>query len=494
MQRLLFLALFLPFLAGAQDGHKIEMKIDGLEADTAYMANYLGTKLYYYDTAYAEKPDKLVFSGEDSVKPGMYSLVVEGQKFFDFIVDEQEFQLRTKKGSPVESMKAKNSPNNELFYNYIRRIQKEKKEAQPLRAQAKKAEGKEKERLQEKLDRIDERVKEYQSKLIEENEELLASKIVKATLEVDVPEPPDSLEGKEKQRYQHNYYKKHYFDNVELEDERLARTPMLGRKVKQYFNKFIVENPDSAIKAADRVLSRVEEGTDMYKYIVNFITNKYMNSDIMGMDAVFVHMAKNYYFDGKADWPSEGQLKDWKERVKKVEPLLIGKQAPIISLADSTGENFISLGQVDAKYTILYFWDPDCGHCKKATPKLKKAYDTLKARGVEVYAVGTPLKNGDWKEYIRKHDLNWINVSDNPHINNNPREYLGRTDLKSMNFRDTYDIYSTPRIFLLDEDKTIIAKELGIDQVVEYIDRLLKDEEPQSSPSIRDDAQGGAQR
>lgn len=221
----------------------------------------------------------------------------------------------------------------------------------------------------------------------------------------------------------------------------------------------------------------------MYKYIVNFITNKYMNSKIMGMDAVFVHMAENYYFDGKADWMSEKQLKDWKERVKKTKPLLIGKQAPMISLADTSGERFISLGNLDAKYTIVYFWDPDCGHCQTATPKLKKAYDSLKTRGVEVYAVGTPLKNKEWKKYIRKHDLNWINVSDNPHINNNPREYLGRTDLKSMNFRDTYDIYSTPRIFLLDEDKTIIAKELGIDKVANYIDRLLKDKTPQQAPS-----------
>lgn len=490
---LLFLLFFIPLSSeGQNEGYQIKVEVKGLKADTVYLANYLGPKLYYYDTTASEKASQYVFAGDEPIKAGMYAFVANGRKLFDLLVEEQRFSLVTKKKQPVRNLKVNNSPNNQAFYNYIRHIRKQKSKAQPWRKKMKKAKGKEKEKLKVKLDALDQKVRRYQKKMAEKHQDLLAGKIFKASISVSDPKAPDSLSKKETRRYEHQYYKEHFLDNVALKDERLARTPIIGNKIKTYFGRFVTEQPDSAIKAAERVLSRVKEGTDMYKYVVPFITNKYLDSDIMGMDAVFVHMAENYYFDGKSFWMSEKNLKDWKERVEKVKPLLVGKKAPIITLTDTNG-NFIPLSKMDAQYTVLYFWDPECGHCKKATPKLKKAYDTLKSKGVKVYAVGTPLKNQKWKKYIRKHDLSWTNVSDNPDINNNPREYLDRTDLKSMNFRKTYDIYSTPRIFLLDEDKKIIAKKLGIDQVVKYINRLLNDKEIKGKQSVSEHAKKGKQ-
>ena len=45
-----------------------------------------------------------------------------------------------------------------------------------------------------------------------------------------------------------------------------------------------------------------------------------------------------------------------------------------------------SLHGIDAKYTVLFMWDPDCGHCKKETPKLNDFYKNSK-HDVEVFAV-----------------------------------------------------------------------------------------------------------
>ncbi len=468
--------LLLPFLPSkGQDGYKIRIEVEGLKADTAHLANYLGKKLYYYDTAYAEEKGVFVFQGKDSIDPGVYAFVSDQRNRFQLIAAEQSFTLKTKAEQPVRHMKVKGSKNNKVFYRYMQHLRKKKSKARPLRNKLKKKKGKEKGKYREKLNAIEEEVRDYQRKMADKHKDLLVGSIIKASIPVDVPEAPDSLDKNETQRYKYRYYKKHYFDHIDLSDERMVRTPTLGRKVKSYFKRMVPDQPDSVIAAADRLMAQVDPGTDMYKYMANFITNKYMNSDIMGMDAVFVHMVKNYYMDGKAFWAKERHLKEWKKRVRKIEPLLIGKQAPLITLADTSVENWVSLGDVDAKYTILYFWDPECGHCQEATPKLKKAYDSLKSRGVEVYAVGTPRKNEKWKDYIEKHDLNWINVSHSPKILDNPNQYAHVTDEKSLNFQKTYDIYSTPRIFLLDEDKTIIAKKLGVDQVVDYIVRLLEE-------------------
>ena len=194
----------------------------------------------------------------------------------------------------------------------------------------------------------------------------------------------------------------------------------------------------------------------------------------MGMDAVFVHMAENYYSKDQAFWVDSAQLAKIAERVRKTKPTLIGKRTPNVILQDTTESKWYNLYDVTAEYTILYFWDPSCGHCKKETPKLKTLYEKVKDKGVEVFAVCTEFETPDWKKYVRENDLNWINVSDNPEINKTAVKYLQFTTLESLNFRYTYDIYSTPRVFLLDADKKILAKRIGVEQLEEILEHKLK--------------------
>ena len=131
----------------------------------------------------------------------------------------------------------------------------------------------------------------------------------------------------------------------------------------------------------------------------------------MGMDAVFVHMAKNYYLTGKAYWVDSSVVSKIRERAKILEPILIGKKAPNMWLTDSSGKLY-TLDGFKAKSTILYFWDPNCGHCQKETPKLLEFWEKNKARGIDVYSVTIDRKPDDWKKYIREKKLSWLNVWD----------------------------------------------------------------------------------
>ncbi len=50
---------------------------------------------------------------------------------------------------------------------------------------------------------------------------------------------------------------------------------------------------------------------------------------------------------------------------------------------------YVKLHDVKADYTILIFWDVDCGHCQKEIPVLKEVYDELlkEKKDVKVYSV-----------------------------------------------------------------------------------------------------------
>jgi thiol-disulfide isomerase/thioredoxin len=119
-----------------------------------------------------------------------------------------------------------------------------------------------------------------------------------------------------------------------------------------------------------------------------------------------------------------------------------------------------SLNELNAEITIVAFFEPSCGHCKKEIPKLyRQVFEPYRSKGVQVFAVYTLADREEWTNFINEHELyDWINVYDPYH---------------QTHFRDYYDIKSTPTIFILDREKKIIAKKLDVDQMPGFLDYVL---------------------
>jgi thiol-disulfide isomerase/thioredoxin len=178
----------------------------------------------------------------------------------------------------------------------------------------------------------------------------------------------------------------------------------------------------------------------------------------MGHDAVMVKIADDIYLSGKADWVTKEFKADLRKQVDLIRPNLIGKKAENIVM-DSYKGIFVSLYDVEKEFTILYFWEPDCGHCKEATPKLKAYYVKPKDYTMEVFAVCTTTDKDKWTKYIEDNKLTWIN---------------GWDPKRTSHFDFFYNIQSTPIIYILDKNKKIIAKKLGVDEIVPFIDNYRK--------------------
>ncbi|GAB5538739.1 MAG: hypothetical protein Salg2KO_08420 [Salibacteraceae bacterium] len=481
MKTLLLCLIALPAFAQTPiKDYSYTFKINNLSDSTdsiAFMANYYGKKQYYFDTAAFDANGVLTFKG-DSINGGIYSIILSDKKsYFEFVVSEPTIDMETTAGSLVPSMKVKQSAENTKFYEYLSFIESKSGKVQSLKTKLNTAEGKEKKRLEEELAQVDKEVITYKKDFIANNPDLLISKVFNASAEPDVPEYKEIKDDEERQQKRYVEFKRQYLDGVDFTDDRLLRTQVFHNKLSYYMSKLVPQVPDSVIKEADRLVAMTNGNKETYKYVVHHITSTYEDSKIMGMDAVLVHMGLNYYCPDKAWWLSKKKLEEFCERVTKMEPILIGKPAPDLILKD-TADQWRRLYDINAKYTVLYFWDSGCGHCKKVTPKLKDLYEEYHDKGIEVYAVGTEFENKDWIKYIKKNELPFINVSDNPEINENAHELMrkGETTIESLNFRDTYDIFSTPKVFLLDENKKIIATKLMPEQMGEFLDRMLEEE------------------
>jgi thiol-disulfide isomerase/thioredoxin len=451
-------------LFSQENGYKIKIKVEGINnGDTIYLANYFGKKLYYADTAYSVQ-DEITFTG-DSLKGGKYAVVLPGVKYFEIVVAEDNIELETDANDFINKMVVVQSNENKVFYDYIHFLRDKRMEIQPFEEELKDFQGsdEEKEVLIAQLRSVNKEVEDEQSRIVEEYPDYLVSKYIYMSMPVNIPPAPTDENGNIiDSTFQRYYYVSHYFDHFDFSDDRIVRDPIFENKTDEFFKKVVFPTPDSINVQVDRITAKTNRKDDIFKFIVHYAASMFEREKVMGMDAVFVYTVENYYMTGEAFWADSATTATMTERAMKLKPTLIGQRAPYLNLYDTTATKKISLYDVQASYTILYFWDSGCGHCKKTTPVLLELYHNLKDKDVKVYAVGTELENDDWKKYIRENELDFINVSDTPE---HP-DY----------FRTMYDIFSTPRIFILDKDKKIIAKQLSVEQIEEFINYKLEHE------------------
>ena len=496
MKALIIITLFISSLSF---GQKLKFKVVGQKDTTVFLVKYYGKGLYYADTA-EMKNGAVEFNGALQ-KPGILALLLPGQKYFEFIYNNEDVQLETQGPEYVESMKIKKSEENIIFYDYMKFLSTKRQEANKISEERTKLKKEDSEFkvLSDKIDVISKEVIAYQKNLIETNKTKLVGKIVKMGMDIDIPEAPKDANGKLiDSLFAYHYYRDHFFDNVDLKDERLVNTPIFHSKVETYFGKtMMIQHWDTIIKYAFEFCDRLDPKSKTFEYCVSWITSTYEKSNIMGMDKVFVMMGDRYYCskntEGKspASWVKEDKLKDLCDKVNTQKNLVMGVKPPNISLRDTSDAKWFDYYSLKSEYTILYFWDADCGHCKKTTPKMQELYkNKFKDRNIEIFSVCKAI--GDdfpkWKTFVKENNLTFINVGVTESLYKaameDARQFVPKyTTLDALNYQTTFDIFSTPRVFVLDKDKKIIAKQLSISQLEDMMDKLQhKEDSPKLFP------------
>lgn len=458
-----FLMASLAFAGNTGKGMDIKITVKGLENSTMILANYYGDKQYVKDTIKFDKKGSIYLKADTMLPGGVYLAVFPalGNRYFEFIIAEPQFSIETDTLDMAKDLKITGSMENKLFYDDMRFLTETKGKSDSLAKLYRAAkDGAEKDKYRNELQDLDKTVKDKRNSVMVNYPNLFYAKMLSAMKDVTVPDAPRDANGKIiDSAFQWRFYKTHYWDNVDLKDDRLLRCPVFHNKLKTYMTQTVVQIPDSIDVAGDDLISKTDGKGEIYRYIVTYIFNEMANSKVMGFDASYVHFGKKYFCDGRTPWVDTAKTFKICDRVTRLEPVLVGKKAQKLILpTDSTENQWKSLYDLKAKYTILVFWDPDCGHCKKELPVLADAYHDLKKKGVDVAGYGAAIMEienyKDWLEFIQKNNLDWTNVCDAK---------------RHSNFRFEWDIQSTPQIYILDKDKIIKARRIGADQVEDYI-------------------------
>lgn len=446
-------------------GYELKITIQELRDSTVYLGYHFGDKQYIKDTLKLDNSGNGLLSGTEKLPQGIYLIVLPGKQYFEVLMPEdQHFSISCSFPDYYNSLKFSGSDENTAFVNYQKEWMKMQKKASVIntRLQGNRQNQDSLRILSDMQKNQEELMKSYLREMIKEHDGTLLSVLIKAMLPIDVPavtvpadtKNPDSVKWVKT----YLYNKDHFFDNIDINDERLLRTPILQARLNVFFTNVVLQAPDSINKEIDKMINKVKDNYKVFQFISVYLFNHFRESEIMGHDAVVVKLADDIYLSGKADWVSQEFRDDLRKQVERMRPNLIGKKAQNLVM-DSYLGRFVSLYDIEKDFTILYFWEPDCGHCAEATPKLKAYYDKVKDKGLEVFSVCTTADKAKWQKYIEEHKLDWIN---------------GWDPDRRTNYGFYYNIEATPTIYILDRDKNIIAKKISVDDISSFIDNYRK--------------------
>ena len=481
-----------PFRIAAQNAveetapdHELVVHIDGLSNDTVYLANYYGAKLFYNDTAVTDVKGTVTFPGKPFDEGGKYAVVIPGPKFFEFLMVDEDMEFKTTANNPSGDIEVVQSKENEVFYSYLNFLKTKRQEREPFDKVLRDSTATEDDMNEARagLQKLTDEVTEYQYYLTNDPRNFLFGKYLNMLNEPSVPDAPASVE--DAALWQYLWYREHYWDRVDFSDPRLVRDGGFDQLITRYWSKVLPQIPDTMFAEAQSLLQRAldNDNKDMFKYMLHHMTYASESSKIMCMDKVFVNLVNTYYRTGMVEWLTQDKLDKILDRADDLKFTLCGNRPPNITLPDLDQKAFTSLYDIEAKYTLICIWESTCGPCKKEMPKLERIYKEWKPRGLEIFAIGNDFEPEPWQEYVREKNLtDWIHVSDNPLVNAQDSAtaliYGGITNIESLNFRTTFDVYATPKMFLLDEEKNIIAKQVGAVQLAEILSQIEGLEEP----------------
>jgi len=441
------------------NNYNLKLKLKNCTANKVFLAHYFNGKVFITDTTTINSLGEAIFSKDKKLHSGLYIIYLETKQYFDILIGEdQNFTIQTDINAPIKNMKIIGSDESAEFVKFQLFLAEQNINKKEIISK-----NKDKNIQERLLCDIDNKVRDKIRNISQQYPNTALTTFTTFSLEPIIPDYDKILKKNVKNRkdsinkLQYFYNKNHYWDNANLNDSTLLRTPMLKSKLDIFFNKIIIPHPDTIFNEATKLIERSKHNKEMFRYMTSYCFNFTLNSKIMGMDNAFYKIAEEYYLSGKAYWATDTTISSIQEKITKLKYSRIGEKAKDITLQNLDGE-WINLYDINKQLTVLVFWEPDCGHCKKIIPLLKKEIAD-KYNDIEIIAIYIQNDKDKWISFIEEHELySFTNCYD-------PKN--------RSNYKSYYNITSTPMIYLLDKDKTIIAKKIDVNSLSNLIKNRL---------------------
>jgi len=453
------------FFSFAQNGYEIKVTLKPFKNQYIYLGHYYGKQLPIIDSALLNNKSEAVFRGDKKLGGGIYLIgFPDRAHHFEIAIDKNQKFSIIADTAKIESVVFQNSPENVEFKSYQQFMMKNGVVIDSLTKKRSRVSPTDSVRINAQIEAVNDKIKKYRNGIIAKNADALLAVLLKAMKEPEVPKNDPA--AKSDSMFAYKYFKKHYWDDVNFYDDRLARTPFFESRIDKYMEQLVYPSADSVIKELDYMLGYASANEEMQKFLLLKFVNRYLNQKYMWEDRVFVHLFEKYFAQQTYPWLTEAGKKTITNRAYSLMANIMGTEASDIELPDTAGKT-TKLYSLQSPYTLVVIWDPMCSHCKEIVPRLDSAYNARwKSMGLKFFGMAreTDGKKSDWLNFIRDHHLKeWT------HVYYSKEADEARTSAGIPGYSQLYDVQSFPTLYLLDKDKRIIAKKLTLEQIDEIL-------------------------
>lgn len=267
--------------------------------------------------------------------------------------------------------------------------------------------------------------------------------------------------------------------NMGAEANKVAGT-MCNDAYQQFMDKFVAVNKemseiyqksktdttltDDQRKDLEKQLAEKDSlGTEMVYNCINENINNLVGVQLLTSYANAFETAKVKALLDKvpAAYSADKDIVALKEHIATIEKTEVGQK--FIDFAMNTPEgkevklsDFISQN----KYTLIDFWASWCGPCRAEMPNVVAAYNAFKAKGFGIVGVSLDNNAEAWKKAIKDLNITWAQMS----------------DLKGWSCEGAklYGVRAIPATVLVDQEGTIVARNLRGEELAAKLGELLK--------------------
>ena len=226
--------------------------------------------------------------------------------------------------------------------------------------------------------------------------------------------------------------------DVHAEDESDMATGATGTVLNDAYHKILTADPDAREALWEEAISNEQTTLLALVYANNFPDDLARASEII--DRLSPDLAKTYkrYIPTlKKTLVRRAERAERRKQAAEAEVSLVGQHYFDMEYPNTEDRPVRLSAVVDdpgTRYVILDFWATWCMPCVGSIPMLKEVYAQYHDKGLEIYSISQDSKAKEWKSFVEKNEMTWINVLANS---------------GSKVYKD-YGIEFIPTVFLID--------------------------------------------
>jgi len=229
----------------------------------------------------------------------------------------------------------------------------------------------------------------------------------------------------------------------------------LDSMLANYTEAIAPESIDVKKAECDFLISSVKDSLTM-QHIALWLFDRYKESQLMGEEAVAVHIYDTWFKDGTIAMRSEFDKLDADIFATFNRSTLLGMTAPKVDLTTRCGRK-VTVPQ-DGSYSILFFFDTSCAKCQLESKVLPGILEKIEFPA-KFYAVYCGYDKAQWRKFRRSFRVRNRNVG---------VLHLWDPEMETDYLR-LYGVISTPRLYITDTDGEVLGRRLEAESLAEII-------------------------